>query len=216
MLKKVGSRTVAEVMKSVKNNAPLQSKLAAEDSRRKAIVEAYTAAERPLLEALKSVGITTASVWDMANCSSDKEYPDAIPILLEHLKKGYVASTRHGIALALTKKWARDVAWDGLLEAYRNEPNLSAHHLPSEIGAPHQAKVAMAEGLALMARKSDLSQLIELLRDRNNGPSRLMLVKRIAKSRDPIALSVLNEMRIDPELESEVAQALKKKGQKSS
>ena len=118
---------------------------------------------------------------------------------------------REGIARALVKKWARSLAWDGLLEAYRNEPNLSNVAPPGEIGAPSGPKVAMADAISTMATPSDLDTLIELISNPSNGPSRIMLIRNLSRSRAKLAFETLVRLKDDPDLKLEIEHVLKAK-----
>jgi hypothetical protein len=52
----------------------------------------------------------------------------------------------------------------------------------------------------------DLSRLkLELLRDRSNGPSRVLLLSALRRLKDPAVLRVLEELAGDPDLAVELA-----------
>ncbi|MGB7158059.1 MAG: hypothetical protein WBD40_08330 [Tepidisphaeraceae bacterium] len=88
---------------------PKYQAMMAEKAKRRAELEAmFDADEQPLVAALTSVGQAVTSVWDFVNTSAS--YPDAIPVLAEHLQRPYHFRTREGIARALSVKEARGPA----------------------------------------------------------------------------------------------------------
>jgi hypothetical protein len=74
--------------------------------------------------------------------------------------------------------------------------------------------VKWALGLALAAAANDdvIDDVIRLLRDRRHGGNRDALVSALAKSSDPAARRTLMEFGADPDLASEVQNALKRWG----
>jgi hypothetical protein len=173
------------------------------------ILQRYRAAEQPLLEELRTRSVFVQSVWQLSQ--QGEPYPDVIPILLKHLARPYPPNVRYGIAIAISKRWAREQAWNGLIEAYKSEPNLSRIAPLGEIGAPSEPKEAMAEGLSLMAHSLDLDELIGLASDPLNGPSRVLFVKNLARSKQSRALDVLARLSRDPDLKAEIEFRLKSK-----
>lgn len=78
--------------------------------------------EKPLLADLAAVGWQVESVWDLVNTA--KRYPEAVPILAEHLLRPYHPRIREGIVRALTVREARGpAAWEILRELKRNNDN---------------------------------------------------------------------------------------------
>lgn len=193
----------------LRSNEQYQSDRRQLEAKQSVILARYKEAERPLRADLCKVGIDVDSVWRIDH--SGPPYPEAIPVLLHHLGRDYPPLVREGIALALGQRWARDQAWDELIELYLREPNLSRIAPPGEIGAPSGAKIAMAAGIDAMARPSDIEQLVELIKNPNNGPSRIMLVRALSRSRNPRALETLARLSNDPELNVEIGRALKGK-----
>jgi hypothetical protein len=63
--------------------------------------------------------------------------------------------------------------------------------------------------LAGMARSGDLPALIELVADPTLGQSRLLLISKLSRSRQPEARAVLEKLRDDPDLYKEISYRLK-------
>jgi hypothetical protein len=152
-------------------------------------------AEMPVINALAEVGIVVNRLWDLQ--SFEEPYPEAIPILLEHMRKPYRGEVLERIGRALAVPETRHL-WPTLVELYKVATD------------PH-AK----DGLALALRehafkdKQLLDEIIALIKDPSNGPSRVLLVAVLSRSRQPHAKEVLYELRDDPDLYKEIAVRLK-------
>ncbi len=121
--KRQGSMTLDEFHAQLKAegryDAYIERKRQQEQDRRKRQSE-LRGEEHAILDDLKQLGYREVqSVWDFVN--TDDPYPEAIPVLFEHLQKQYPDSIREGIARALSVPAARHL-WPKLLEIYRNEP----------------------------------------------------------------------------------------------
>jgi hypothetical protein len=91
-----------------------------EERERQARVATWREAEKPLARELRAVGYEVDTAWDLVNTS--EPYPDALPILLEHLGKPYPDRVREGIARALAVRGDARFAWPTLVRLYRDEP----------------------------------------------------------------------------------------------
>lgn len=119
-------------------------------------------------------------------------YPEAIPVLLDHLLRPYSDRVRSGIARALAVPDAR-YAWPLLVREYK--------------AAPLDSEVKDGLGAALWVTSSDavIDELIALAKDRSHGGSRLFLLRGLKRSRKPAAKQALDELSNDPELAKEIA-----------
>jgi len=160
-------------------------------------VAVWRRAEVPLIEALRFVGWEVGSAWDLVNTS--EPYPEALPVLLEHLQRPYPDRVREGIARSLAVRDAK-FAWDVLKKLYQEEVGPDTKH-------------GLAVALAATADRAVLDEVIALVRDREHGSSRGLLLKVLSRSRDPRALQTLKELAEDPELYKEIAFILKRKEQ---
>jgi|WetSurMetagenome_2_1015567.scaffolds.fasta_scaffold18424_7 hypothetical protein len=85
--------------------------------------------EQPLVNDLKSIGISVESVWDLVNNRSHPhlkngfvgKYEIAYSMLVKHLDYDYHPSVKEGIIRALTEKNAAKVAKDKILDLFNNE-----------------------------------------------------------------------------------------------
>ena len=162
-------------------------------------VAALAKNEAPLIVALKDAGIDVRSVWLLSN--KHPNYRSAIPILLDHLDREYFDRIREGIARSLGAPEARQLAWDKVLSVLQ--------HLRSTPQSDFRdGLVAAVSG---MARSADLPKLIELVADPALGQSRLLLIPKLSRSRQPEALAILEKLKDDPDLYKEISYRLKRK-----
>jgi hypothetical protein len=109
--------------------------------------------EAPLLADLRRVGYAAQSVWDFVN--SSQSYPQAIPVLLEHMHRPYSLRIHEGILRSLA-----------VVEA-RGEPaaTLVFDALKAATGKHRDIRWAMANALAMIADDRHGEALIQLSGD---------------------------------------------------
>lgn len=146
------------------------------------------AAEAPLVNELRSLGLEVGSVWDLVN--SADPYPAALPLLLDHLGRDYPSAIREGIARALAVPQA-GFARDALIRAFKTEEE-------------SRVKDGLAVAVAETTDPSSFDDLVSLLMDRQNGGSRLLLLSALERSTDPRVEAVLAQLAEDPELSQEL------------
>ncbi|MGF6229461.1 HEAT repeat protein [Inquilinus ginsengisoli] len=153
--------------------------------------------EAPLIAALNDVGVDVRSAW-LLN-AKHPNYRSAVPVLLAHIDGEYDDRIREGIVRALGYSEARQLAWDSVLVALKRQR--------SRPGSGFRDGLMAA--LAGMARSGDLPALIELVADPTLGQSRLLLISKLSRSRQPEARAVLEKLRDDPDLYKEISYRLK-------
>ena len=166
------------------------------DGARQARRQRLTLAEAPLVADLRLAGCAVTSVWDLVN-QSTKYHKSVVPTLLEHLAREYPPEIRAGIARALAVPEAR-IAWDQIVTAYKRETE-------------RLVKEGLGVAVAAIAGRERLGELIALVLERRNGPSRVLFLQPISRSRDPRAVEVLRESEADPELCREAAAILRRR-----
>jgi hypothetical protein len=149
------------------------------------------AAEAPLVRELASAGVHIESVWDLVNTKAS--YSPAIPVLLDHLPRGYPPEIRAGIARALAVKEA-SWAWDVLRQYFLREPE----------GGRSDVKWALACAVSGAADDEQLEKVIELITDESLGLNRLPLLAVLARSKNQSARDTLDKLRADRQLGREV------------
>jgi hypothetical protein len=157
----------------------------------------------PLLEDLEKVGVTSSAELSKVGAGT-KEPPfplAALPILIDHLGRRYPTNARRLMARAVAVPQSQ-FAWQFLVDAYRREP-------------AEGAKDDLAVAVEAVADEGNTDDLIALVRERANGPSRILLLKGLVRLSDPRTKATLREMRHDPDLEKEIAVLLRRLDKKN-
>ena len=190
-----GPLTAEQLIAELAADPEIQRRRAVFEAKAKVDHEAYSRAERPVVEALQASGFDVESVWDLVN--TKEPYIGALPILLAHLQRDYPAKVREAIARAMAVPDSR-FAWQTLLSLFKRdfdrEPN----------------GVKMAVGLALSAAADDsvMSDVIALVSDPRHGQNRIVLIAALKRSRTANARAALEAARNDAELQAEVSRLL--------
>lgn len=163
------------------------------DVERQRMEEESRRAQAPLIEELRAVGVEVDSAWELVNTSTP--YPAALPILLEHLQRPYPDRVREGIARALAVRGAK-FGWERLVRLYREEP------------AGTDAKDGLAVALAAASDDDVVDEVISLAEDVEHGESRLLLLRRLKRSRSAEARAALERFADDSVLGQEARRLL--------
>ncbi len=146
----------------------------------------YRVAEAPLIEDLRAAGFEVESAWDLVNTA--EPYPEALPILLEHLARDYPDRLREGMARAMAVGPDGRFAWDRLVQLYREEP------------VDTNAKDGLAVALSAIADRKLIDELIGLARDEKMGDSRILMFEELKRSRASQARAALEDLCDDPRI----------------
>jgi len=147
---------------------------------------ALRAAEVPLAEELQAMGFAIDSAWELNLYGN---YDDAIPLLVEHMHHDYPDRVREGIAVALNRRASRPY-WPELRDLY-----VAARE--------HDAKSGLANVMSTLVTPKTLPEYIDLIRDANNGQSRILLIRALKRLRDPRGRAFLETLVVDPVLGKE-------------
>jgi hypothetical protein len=167
-------------------------------------VKQLHAEQAPLMRELADAGVVYPTLGDMV--MSPGPYKNAIPILLTHLEKPYSIPTRGNIARCLAV-YDAIYAWPRLVALYRSEPGNLSH--------ADSIKSDLAVAVAATTTQDNIATLIELARDRSNGSSRLLLLRKLRRSKNPAAKQALDDLATDPDLEKEIASWRKRRSPRS-
>jgi hypothetical protein len=165
-----------------------------QEAERQARAAEWRRAETSLVEELKAAGFAVDSAWDLVNTSAP--YPDALPILVDHLQRTYPSRVREGIARALAVPQSK-FAWDVLTRLYRDE-------------GERDAKDGLAVAISVVADDEVIDEVLALVRDERHGPSRILLLGALERSEDPRARAALMELGTDAELKKEIQIVLRR------
>jgi len=155
--------------------------------------------KQPLLDELRAIGIPLAMIWETNHIK--KMPPQALKLILHHLRSDYPRKAREGMARALGRREARAVVWEDVVALYREEYDEPAGRV----------KEGLASAIHEMARPADVDTLIELLKDTKNGGSRIFFVRNLARTSSARAFEALYELQNDPDLQSEIVPVLKRR-----
>jgi hypothetical protein len=185
--------TASELMAQLNADpAFVASREAQEKLRQERITEFRTAAA-PIVRDLRDAGIRVDAVSKVTRKTPG--FKKALPILLKHLQQSsYPPAVREAIARTLAVPEAR-FGWSTLVEQYRSEREK----------AP---KDGLAVALAAISDGDTIDQVTALFGDANNGSSRVLLVRALARSSNPKARAALLEFRKDPDVAKEIARVL--------
>ena len=187
--------TATELMKRLEADPEW---VAARDARERELAKRVALLMRELSDLcadLAAAGITVKYISDLASMPSS--YHEALPVLLNHLRRPYGERALATIVRAFENKAARNLAWDPLLAALHD-------------GAMHGGGIeAAVAAISAMARPDDLHCVLELIADCSLGEARAILVRNLMRSRKPEARKALLDLRNDPDLEKEIAHRLR-------
>lgn len=146
--------------------------------------------QQPLLEELATAGVIVDWVGGLLAIPSLE--PRVYTVLFDHITKPYSPSLLEWIGRAFGHKSDRPVVWDGLIDL------LKTHTVD---GLAVEGVMAAISDIAL---PSDLYTLIDLISDPSLGPSRILLVSNLMRSKKPEARSALLRNQSDPDLIKEI------------
>jgi hypothetical protein len=189
-----GPISAVEALRQLEADPEWRSRRDLKEAERAERAQQFRQEQAELLADLRLRGSEVSSVWDLVNTATP--YPKALPVLLDHLLRPYSVRTLEGIARALAVKDARPLAWDVMIGLIRSR------------SLPKGVADGIMVALSAMARPTDLPALIEMLADRSIGSSRILLVRKLMRSKRPEARQALINNRADPDLQKEIAARL--------
>jgi hypothetical protein len=198
MTTKSKKQTAAEFLAEMEKNPTFLAQRQEREEAFRRMEEELSRAEAPLVQALAEVGLKVKSVWDLVNRAT-RRYPEAVPVLLDHLQRPYPDPIREGIARALTVAEARS-HWDVLTKLYAEEQG-------------RRTKDGLAVAISGIATDDVIGDVIALARDRKHGTSRGLLLFALERSKDPRAQQALMELGTDIQLPKEIQLIFKRKKQ---
>ena len=152
---------------------------------------------KALIFELNQVGVGVSSLWDLVYTS--KKYPNAIPILLEHLSKKYSEKTKEGIIRALAVKEAIGKASAALIAEFLKMQK-------SQVSL----RWAIGNTINVIIVENDVEMIIPIVKDKEHGLSRQMFVSALGKVTSDKAEDVLIELLDDDDVVAQAIEALGK------
>lgn len=142
------------------------------EAKRRALEVQYHAEEELMLADLRRVGYRLTSVYDFVN--SADSYPEAIPVLLDHLRRPYSNRIKEGIARALSVREARGIAGPVMVDVLRqsNDNDLSC-------------RWALANALTIVADRSVREDIKALIANETSDDVRNRLTRALKTAAKP-------------------------------
>ena len=206
---KKGPIRAEEFMARLRSDPDWVRRMAELEKARQVAAANYREAVSPIIRDPVAAGIPVKGLHHLSKTVT--RYEAAIPILLKHFRSSYPDGVRAAVASALAHRRSRNMAWEPLLRAYMLELNRSGPAPPGATGSPSSDKDGMAWALSEMARPDDIDQLIALISDPANGPSRVFFVKNLSRSKSQRAFETLVRLSKDAEIAAEIESKLKNK-----
>jgi HEAT repeat protein len=147
---------------------------------------------RMVCEALSKVGLKVNSVYDLVNSSDN--YPEAIPILVDMLHKVNSDIIKEGVARALTIRNAGKEVAKALIKEFRS--------YKASTKREEYTKWAIANAILVVADNSFFEDIVNFIKNKEYGSGMVggMLVKAIAKMKNPRKKEILLELLMDNDL----------------
>lgn len=194
-MKKRTSMTAAEAFAMLQNDPKYQARHQAKEQMLAEKEARARAEQKQLSEDLTTVGIHVTSAWDLLPVES---YPEAVPILIEHLQKPYSDGVLGGIARALTVREAVPY-WDILVKEY-----LKTENMPRPLGEAKDGLAVAIGGITNYNDEAMMKVVIDLLKDKRHGESRVLMLRLLRKSNLPIVKVTLQVLMKDTDLSKEI------------
>jgi hypothetical protein len=168
--KPLKAMSAAELMARLRTNDEFVQQDDGREASRQLVEAQFRREEIPLLVALANVGYEVDSVWDLVNRKSS--YPEAVPVLVQHLKQPYDSRIREGIIRALTVPEARGTGGRALLD-----------ELKSNETSDEQLRFALANALTVAADRTMAQEIGALAKDPRYVDVHAELRKALARLR---------------------------------
>lgn len=162
-------------------------------------LDARNATLVPLEDELRALGLP--SLFEMCDSKLHPRVLLAVPTLIAHLQKkdAYPKDARELIASALVRPEMR-AHWQVLLQLFRDERET-------------WVKEELGNAIIKASDAGVIADVIALVRDRQQGSIRVILLYVLEKSKDPRALATIDEFADEPDLREEI-KAIHKRAEK--
>ena len=191
MKNKPSGSTAADLMRDLSNDSDFFRKQQIRENVRHRKTSTLLVAESPLVIALKSVGISVESIWDLVN--TKKDYSRAIFVLRDHLRLPYPNEILEGIARALAIPSAISIRSD-LINFLNSNVNLNSNLM-----------YAICLAISATTDEDNLQETLNLAGESRLGDARLGLLFSIKKFRkNNLVQNILDKLSNDPVLSVEI------------
>lgn len=166
-------KTAKEVLEELATDPEWVAMRAKQDAEYEELKSRYRAEEELMVADLRRAGYPVKeSVYELVNTAGS--YPQAIPVLVNHLKRPYSNQIKEGIVRALTVREARGIAGQAIIEAIRTSQNNSKG-----------CRWAMANALTIVATRAERDAIKELSEAEVDGDIRERLKRALKTAAKP-------------------------------
>jgi len=172
IIAKGGSRTAEESERLLRACPEWVAMRAKQDADQKALEERALTEQELLTADLRRAGYRVKWVWDLVNTA--ESYPDAIPVLLNHLRRPYSDGIKEGIVRALTVREARGIAGSAMIEMLHETKD-----------AGFLLRAAVANALTVVADRANRDAINALIETETNEDVRTQLKRALKTAAKP-------------------------------
>lgn len=144
-----------------------------------------------LTRELNDAGIQCKDVWDLVRVKTP--YPNAIDVLVSHLRRPYHDKNKEGIIRALTVKEGKSKAGPALIAEYENTPK-----------EKNNLRWVIGNAIATTMTLKEVEWMYATVLDKTNGTSRSSLVLGLGTVRtersEDILISLLDDHDVAPQV----------------
>lgn len=187
-------KTAAEWLRELNQDPEFRARKEREEAELQRRREERAVAEEPLVRELRARGFNVESVWDLVG--TREPYPEALPVLIDHLTRPYPPKIREGIGRALAVRVLDSSGWELVRRQFLEERD-------------SEAKWALALVLKVNAGPHHVDALIRLLEDSASGKGRAVFAEALYSLDGPGVQSRLEDLVADEEIGSSVRRLLR-------
>jgi len=134
----------------------------------------YSKEYSSMIAELADKGIKISNIYDLVNTA--ESYPDAIPILLNHVTKNYHDKNKEGIIRSLAVKEAIGKASPVLIAEY--------HRIPKD---KMNLRWVIGNTVLMTFTEDDIESILPIVQDKTNGKSRGRFIEALGKTKSKTA-----------------------------
>ncbi|MBW7876864.1 MAG: hypothetical protein H3C47_12855 [Candidatus Cloacimonetes bacterium] len=155
--------------------------------------------QQPILRELESVGVSAKSLWHLG--SKEDPHKRSVPVLVKHIQIFYHDQINETLARALGRLKAVE-CWNMLVELFCKTDRLVHPNF----------KDGLACALFDLVSKKTMDEYISLLKDKQHRESRVLMVGKLRRSRQPEIIALIDELAEDEDLKIEIGSWKRFKG----
>lgn len=191
------NKTAAELLAELNKNDSYKKTIESKEKEQKVDQNLLQEDELRISNALREVGISINTIYDLVN--TNNPYPKAIPILIDFLENKKVQHNQviEGIIRALAVKEAVSIANRHLIKLYNESVKEDATFC-----------WAIGNTVDAIVCDDDIDDVIKIVKDKSNGVSRQMFVLALGKVKSVKAEQALISLLDDDEVSPHALDAL--------